>query len=398
MNIQEYLIYDLPPYVWALCGVTVAAMLYLLLFFTVALRRVSRRAADDSDAPLPDSGYPEVSVVVLAQGSHDQFADLLGDIYSQDYPAETEVIVVADGSCTEIERTVGMMQHEHSNLYLTVLPENSRNLSRRKLAITLGVKAARFDTVLLTEANCRIASDQWIRRMARHFAAGKRVVAGYAAINPEDDTEGAFRSRAFESTWEAVSWLAPAIAGYPRRGTGFNLAYSRELFFANKGFSNTLNLNFGDDDIFVSEIADRRNSTVELSEQARVVYSTANPAETFTTNRLRRRFTMTKVGGSFRHWASLAPWAIWILIGTGAAAIITGLPSLIPAAIAGVALLASLIPLAMTWRKTARALGARQLLLTVVPLMMWHPFAQIPYIIKGRKTRLRNYTWGDLGK
>lgn len=395
MNIEPFFTYDFSTAVWILAAIMMAVLLYILIFFVGALTRVRKRVASDGDEPLPTAGYPEVSVVIYANNNGDNMELLLNEIFKQDYPEEFEVIVVTDGSYDATERIVGQMQLTHTNLYLTFTPEHSRNLSRRKLSITLGVKAARFDVVLLTCANCRIDSDQWMKRMMSHFVKGKKVVCGYAHLNPECDQTGAFRTRSFDTVWESVSWLSPGILAYPRRGIGCNLAYARDLFFANKGFSNSLNLNFGDDDIFVREIATARNAVVELSKESQVEVVDNDATQMHRLNKLRRNFTAGIMGGWFRRWMALASWCFYLLIGCAIAISIVGLPSLIPAIYAFLMLLAVVIPAMIAWRRTSVALGSRPLTFTVAPLILWHPFYNLRYAFKSWRTRRRNFTWSN---
>lgn len=395
MDFYYYLNYEYPPVVWVLTAVALACMLYLLIFMGVAMRRVRRRVASDNETPLPQSGYPPMSVIVNTSAGCEHLEELLNNIFEQDYPAEIEVIVVTDGHSPEAERIVGSLQNSRSNLYLTFTPENSRNLSRRKLAITLGIKAARFDAVVLTESCCRITSNQWLRHLGRHFIAGKEVVVGYAHIDQECDREGAFRSRAFDSLWNAIAWLSPAIATYPRRGLRYNLAYTRRLFFANKGFSRSLNLNYGDDDLFISEIASRQNSVVELSTDSILTIVNNTAAQSYVADRLHRQFTGQMLGGFYSRWMSLAPLAMWMLIGATIACSIIAWPSIIAPVACVLMLLATFFTLSFSWRATGRRLGNRPLLLTVVPLLLWHPFYAARYTLKAWKHRNSNYTWSN---
>ena len=106
--------------------------------------------------------------------------------------------------------------------------------------------------------------------MTRPFDAGSQteIVLGFAYIDPEEDEHGGRRRRAFDYVADSVRWLSVAIAGKPFRGTEYNIAYRRELFLRNKGFARSLNLHYGDDDIFISQIARGDNTVVELSEDS----------------------------------------------------------------------------------------------------------------------------------
>jgi hypothetical protein len=47
-------------------------------------------------------------------------------------------------------------------------------------------------------------------------------------------------------------------------GIGRNMAYRKELFFNQKGFSSHLDLDRGDDDLFINQIATKANTRVEV--------------------------------------------------------------------------------------------------------------------------------------
>lgn len=372
-----------------ICMATLATILWPKLV------RVRHRVSMDDEAPLPATGYPSVSVIVYSQADGTNLRTLLPQILQQDYPAPIEVIVVNDESQDDTETIVSQLELQYSNLYMTFAPDKSRNLSRRKLAITLGIKAARYDALLLTCGNCRIDSPNWMKRMMRHISAGAEVVIGYAKpVGPdgEPDEDSRRRRRSFDFTWHAVRYLSSAICHRPLIATGFNLAYTRRLFFAHKGFSQTLNLKFGDDDIFLREIANRHNTAVEISHEARVDSLMHQPAQMHDTLRLRRDFTSKYLARrAFRSMAltSILWWA-WPLAGIAASLI--GLPSLIPAAISLIlALTFSFIHMSQ-WRRTASALGQRPLYWTV-PWLSWsRPFRTLRYRILGRRDRSQNLT------
>ena len=298
------------------------------------------------------TAFPPVSVIVYSQADGHNLRTLLPQILGQDYPSPFEVIVVNDESSDNTETIVNELELKHPNLYMTFAPERARNLSRRKLSITLGIKAARYDALLHTCGNCRVESPLWMRAMMRHFAAGKEVVIGYAEPTGEDlaDTDRRPRRRAFDFMWQAVRGLSSAIAGRPFMGTGYNLAYSRRLFFSHKGFSRTLNLNYGDDDIFIREIATRANTAVELSAEARVRAVEYSPA------------------GLQDIYRMVPPPAALLL-----------------------ALTFCIIHMVL-WRRCSVALGLRPLRLTVPWLALTRPFRTLRHRLRGRRHRTANFT------
>ncbi|MCM1110294.1 MAG: glycosyltransferase [Clostridium sp.] len=393
MDTDLLLTYDFSDTTILLAAVAAGALAIMLTLWLSVLRRIRRRVASDSEEPLLAGGYPDVSVVVYASNDGWNISDLVADIFGQDYPAAMEVIIVNDGSFDNTEDIIGQLELTYSNLYLTFAPSHSRNLSRRKLAITLGVKAARYDCVVLTRGNCRIPSNEWLKRMTRHVAAGKEVVVGYAAMADGADCRGAFRIRAFDAVYQAITWILPALDRRVFRGDGANLAYTRKIFFDNKGFSRSLNLNNGDDDIFISEIATRANSAIELSRQSMVEVHDTTPKKSHIFNKLSRRFTGQKLTFWPRVLLSVGCWMWWIFAAAGIAASLTALPSVIPAGAFAVLFLTAGVLVSASWRRTSRALMSRPLLLTVVPLMFWHLFYNFSYLVKGITWRKKNFTW-----
>ncbi len=388
----QYYSLDVSAAAWWLLGAMAACMAVAACIMWPKLLRVRKQVASDSEAPLPSEGYPSVSVIVYSQAAGHNLRTLLPQILQQDYPSPMEVIVVNDETDDDTENIVSELEIYYPNLYMTFAPERSRSLSRRKLSFTLGIKAARYETVVLTDGNCRIASPVWLRCMMRHVAAGAEVVLGYAEIREAEGSRRLSRRFSWDRNRESVRWLSRAICGLPIRGTALNLAYARRLFFEHKGFSQTLHLKYGDDDVFVNEIATGSNTAVELSDDARVILVESAPDRIAPVERMRREFTARMLPRRPYLSMGLASAMWWGWAGCGIAASVVGLPSLVPATFS---LILSLVFcfIAMTqWRRTAVALGNRPLFWTV-PWMAWAaPFRTLCYRIRGRRHRKQNLT------
>lgn len=390
---------DIPFEVYCLGGgALVCALAFMALLFP-RLARVRRAVGADTSAlehtAGENSGFPPVSVIVTADNDAWNLPVLLPQILGQDYPAPLEVIVVDNGDGGPSETVVASLQSDFPNLYLTYAPANSRNLSRKKLALTLGVKAARYDHLIFTCGNCRIDSPLWLRAMARHFAEGKEIVAGYSSPAPAspEDSRAESRTEAFSRVRGAVQWLAPAIGGCLWRADGNNLGYTRRLFYDNKGFQRSLNLKYGDDDIFVSEIARPDNSTVELSVESMVTELVPDSARAFRQHKLHRDFTARYLRKGPRLVWGLMSWLWWGWLGLSAAAAVAGLPSLVPLIGVAAVWIALWLTVGWQWRSAMAALGARRLFLTVVWFVTIHPFITLAYRIRGRRNRYNNFTW-----
>lgn len=367
------------------------ALIYLLRTRTVV------RAVDSARLPSADgdASREPVSVIVYSQDDADNLERVLRSLLRQDYAAPYEVIVVNEGENPDIRDLVSMLRATHTNLYLTSTPDGVRNLSRKKLGITLGIKAARYGIVALTTTGVDIPSEHWLEGLAHNFRSDSPVgvVLGFAAVDPAEDESRGKRRRAFDFVAESVRWLAPALAGRPFRGVEHNLAYRKELFLKNSGFARSLNLHFGDDDIFISEIANGRNTAVELSPESLVWMRQGNDPRVFRERMVRRTFTE----GFIRHrpffLASLVGWLQIAALLSGIAASVLSWPNLIACTSTAILMLIVWTLDIIVWRGAMRALGSRRLCFSIPYLSTTYPLRKISCLIRSRLGKQRKYTW-----
>ena len=203
---------------------------------------------------------PPLSVVICARNESENLRRNLPAILKQDYP-NFEVIVINDGSTDESEDLLSELEEEYPKLYHSFTPDSARYISRKKLALTLGIKASKYDWLVFTEADCTPVSDKWLRRIARNFTPSTDIVLGYSGY---ERGKGWLHKRvAFDTLFQSLRYLCFALAGKPYMGIGRNMAYRKELFFQRKGYSTYLNLQRGEDDLFINQIATPSNTRVE---------------------------------------------------------------------------------------------------------------------------------------
>lgn len=208
---------------------------------------------------------PPVSVIICAREESENLHRNLVAVLEQDYP-QFEVIVINDGDTDESEDYLTLLEEKYPHLYHSFVPDSSRYISRKKLAVTLGIKASKYEWLVFTEANCRAQSNQWLRLMARNFTSRTQVVLGYSGY---EQGKGWLHKRvAFDNLFTSMRYIGFALAGSPYMGIGRNLAYRKELFYAQKGFSAHLNLQRGDDDLFINHVATAENTRVETDANA----------------------------------------------------------------------------------------------------------------------------------
>ncbi|MDR0895632.1 MAG: glycosyltransferase [Prevotellaceae bacterium] len=226
---------------------------------------------------------PPLSVIVLARNGEQQLRRNLISILEQDYP-DFDVVVVNDGNEDDSDIYLKRLSAEYPHLHYSFLPQTSRNISHKKLALMLGIRAGKHDWVVVTEADCRPVGNQWLKLLARNFTPDTEIVLGYCGY----ESQKGWRHKliAYHTLFNAMRYLGLALARFPYMGIGNNLAYRKELFFRGKGFSEYLYLQRGDDDLFVNSNATRRNTRVETAQEAVVHKEPIDSAKTWREDRV----------------------------------------------------------------------------------------------------------------
>lgn len=133
----------------------------------------------------------------------------------------------------------------------------------------MGIKSAKNELLLLTDADCRPATKQWIKSIVRHYSGSPDIVLGYGAY---EKTPGFLNKLIrFDTMIVALQYLGMALAGKPYMGVGRNLSYNRKLFFQAKGFTSHYKIMSGDDDIFINQVATSSNCAVEISPDSHTI-------------------------------------------------------------------------------------------------------------------------------
>ncbi|UTW63014.1 glycosyltransferase [bacterium SCSIO 12741] len=203
--------------------------------------------------------YPPVSVVISARNEAENLIEYLPAILNQDYP-EFEVVVVNDRSVDETQEILKALELRHENLRLSLVKHTELYWGGKKFALTMGIKAAKYEHLVLTDADCVPVSNQWLKAMSRGFLRQRRVILGYGAYSKGTGLlNKLIRSETFLI---AQQYLGLARLGLPYMGVGRNIAYRSELFFDNKGFASHQEVISGDDDLFINEVATRKNASI----------------------------------------------------------------------------------------------------------------------------------------
>lgn len=238
-------------------GVLGALLLIQLYYIVVVYGKLSRYKTYKADI----GSLPPVSVIICAYNEQDNLKAFLPSILEQDYP-EFEVVVVDDCSDDETKWVLKEFATRYPHLKIVEIQEHVQLKHIKKFALTIGIKATKYNNLVFTDADCQPTSVQWLQGIAAPFAEGKEIVLGYS---PYFKGSG-FLNRLirFETTHTAMSYLAYALRGDAYMGVGRNMAYTKELFYRGKGFNAHMHIKSGDDDLFVNHNATITNTAIAI--------------------------------------------------------------------------------------------------------------------------------------
>jgi len=349
---------------WQLTALTVLAiasavqlLYYLLIFVRLALHRV------ETEAP----GTVPVSVIICAWNEEDNLRANLEAVLNQDHP-DFEVIVVNDHSTDETDILLREWQKAFPHLRHIDLTKENANMRGKKFAVSMGIKGAKHDRLVFTDADCRPTSDRWLRRMGGAMTDGREVVLGYGGFERRPGLLNLLYR--YEAVHIAMQYMAYALAGLPYMGVGRNLAYRKELFYRTKGFIRHRHIRSGDDDLMVNEVATGRNTAIVAHAEA---HTRSTPKTTWTGWWHQKRRHLTTPG--LYRWGSklmlgaysLSAIAFWVALGLSFSS-----GQALPFAAAALLLRWS-VHLAVM-RGVTRILGERDLLLPSLLGDMFSPF------------------------
>lgn len=370
--------------------IVICAVLVVLALLSSFLDTFFRKVRAGGDGPSgPATPCRPVSVIVVADNNAEDLRANLDSLLSQDYEPGYEVIVVVDkdeDGTGDFLKAYG----KRPNLYTTFVPDSSRYMSRRKLAITLGVKAAKNELILLTDATCRPVSDKWISVMASRLDEGTDIVMGYSNYIHE---AGLFK--VFYRFHCEYSNFREACNGAAYGMAGNNIMFRKDVFMAGNGFQGNLKYLRGEYVFLVNKYAGQGNAAVETSCEGRVEDRVPTRKEWHSVN-LFYRETRRHLDRSFSHRLAfnldmLSLYA-GLVAGAGSAvyAVLTQMWLMLP--FSAVALFLPVVVRLLNARHAMRLFGESVPLWKVFPFelrLVWH---NLRYAISYRFTDKYEFT------
>ena len=254
----------------------------------------------------------KVSIIVTAHNNGEELERNLPHFFEQDYDDDYEVIVVVEKGEDDTDDALKRLKSNYSQLYSTYVPTSSRYISRKKLAVTLGVKAAKNEWIILTEATCRPLSNHWISAMTaptREAADTSEtadsqydMVLGYANFDEETSSFKRFLCLQRQQS----------LFGRSRRWTAYsqecrNLMFRKSMFLEGKGYNGNLKYIGGEYEFLVNKFAKRGNTAIATAPDAWL--EEENPtAKQWKNRQLFHLETRRHLRRSFLHRLQVACW------------------------------------------------------------------------------------------
>ncbi|MFT4801062.1 MAG: glycosyltransferase involved in cell wall biosynthesis [Flavobacteriaceae bacterium] len=206
-----------------------------------------------------------VSLIICAKNEADNLKENIPLWLNQKY-SDYEIILINDASYDDTLEIMESFESEDSRIKIVNVENIETFWGSKKYALTLGIKKAKHQRMVFSDADCKPASPYWLQEMAANFTINKQVVLGYGAYNKIPGLLN--KLIRFETFMTALQYFSYAKAGFPYMGVGRNLGYTSEIYYDNSGFVSHMEVQSGDDDLFVNQVATKSNTAICYSKES----------------------------------------------------------------------------------------------------------------------------------
>lgn len=206
-----------------------------------------------------------VSVIICAKNEAKNLQKFLPAVLDQNY-SDFEVVLINDASSDESSDIMEAFKEKHANIKIINVENTEAFWGNKKYALTLGIKAAKNEHLLFTDADCKPVTKNWIAEVTKNFTSEKTIILGYGKYRKTKGLVNLFVR--FETLLTAIQYFNYAKLGSPYMAVGRNLAYAKSEFFNVNGFINHIKIKSGDDDLFIQDAANKKNTTICISENS----------------------------------------------------------------------------------------------------------------------------------
>ena len=254
----------MPPIQWEeillyllIAATTIQVFYYCWFFSRIAFYKKNQKQ---------QSQQHPVSVIVCARDEDENLARNLPGVLVQNYTSTYEVVAVNDNSVDDSKYILQELKKTFKSLNVVELTQEAKLISGKKYPLSIGIREAKHEVLLLTDADCVPSSEHWVQRIQDGYDKDIEIVLAYGAYHKRKGVLN--KLIRFETFHTALQYLSYALAGVPYMGVGRNLSYKKSLFLRSKGFSSINHIPSGDDDLFINKVANRNNTAVVIDPDA----------------------------------------------------------------------------------------------------------------------------------
>jgi glycosyltransferase involved in cell wall biosynthesis len=271
---------------WDLLLISFALVACIQLFYYLwFFRRLAFYHPEDKDLTRENA----VSIIVCARDEAENLANNLPGVLVQTYRSTHELVIVNDNSQDETRYLLEGLHKQFRQLNIVELKQEAKLIPGKKFPLSVGIKSAKYEVLLLTDADCVPASEYWLQKMQDAYSEGIEIVLG--------KEKGILNMLIrFETFHTALQYLSFALAGLPYMGVGRNLSYKKQVFFRLKGFASHNHIPGGDDDLFVNMAATKDNTAIVIDKDA---FTLSKPQNTFG-NWIRQKYRHYSTGKYYK--------------------------------------------------------------------------------------------------
>ena len=265
------------------------SLFYQLFFFIKITFHSNNISSDKGVISSFNDKNVGLSIIICAKNELENLKKNLPNIIDQNelsivfndshFNFKSEIIVVNDQSTDDSLNYLQTLEKQHDCLKIVNIDRSVNHSEGKKFALTLGIKTAKFDYLLMTDADCFPKSQNWSNIIFKALLSNNNdldVILGYS---PYRKQKGILNKLIrFDIFVVAQNYLSYALRNLTYMGVGRNLAYKKKIFFDNKGFASHIHIPSGDDDLFIQEVSSDKNIKigVEFSRDTHMVSEVTN--------------------------------------------------------------------------------------------------------------------------
>lgn len=372
---MDFLFYKPTILIWIILGgLAVVLLVQLIYYFCIFGKLIFNKKKTTLTMTVADEDLPPVSVVIATKNEEYYLKDKLAFFLEQDYP-EFEVIVVNDASTDESEYILKAFSKIYPNLKVVNIVENVNKFRGKKFPISLGIKSAKYEHLVLSCADCEPCGFNWLRNIASHFDSKHEIVLGFGSFAKRKGIFNALLQ--YDNVTTAMNYIGLAQSGQAYRGDCKNIAYTKELFYSVGGFTKHYNITLGEDDIFVKDIATSKNVTVAMEPESFVSSSSKRTFKDWKGEKKNRIATFKQYKSSTKFLLNLLPITTFLFY----AIVITLAALSFPYQYLILALLLKFIPQTIIYFKACKRLETKR-------ISIFAPLFEIYFLFFNAKLRI----------